>query len=131
MSKNAIRAKAVKQKQKKRILISVCAVLAMFVLVIVIYSCSRSKQQNTETTEIYSRFGQTVQLYPDGKFIAILAHNVRKSGTYTKTNESGRITVSFYVNNNVEIGWIINNVLHIPREWDDGHGHGNMLPKAN
>jgi len=81
--------------------------------------------------EIFSYHGQTVQLLADGTFTASLAHGVRKSGTFTKTTENDRTIVSFNVNGNVEVGIIVNNFLHIPREWDDGHGHGNVFPKVN
>ena len=135
MSKNAVKAKAKKQKkelslkkakQKKIIIAAVCVLLAAAVVSgIALISANTEKPM-----EIYSYLGQTVQLFPDGKFAAVLAHNVRKNGTYAKTTENGRTAISFNVNGNIEIGWINNNNLHIPGKWDDGHGHGNVFPKV-
>jgi len=96
--------------------------LAIFLMI----ACTRNEKSKNE---IFSYHGQTVQLSADGSFTASLAHGVRKSGTFTKTTDSNNIIVSFNVNGNVEVGRIINNSLHIPREWDDGHGHGNVFPK--
>jgi len=135
MSKGAAKAKAkiiekenIKKKArlKKVVIVIACALVIMVVLGIALNSTNKKKN-----AEIYSYLGQTILLYPDGKFTAALAHNANKSGTYTKTTESGRINVSFNINGRVEVGWIINNNLHLPREWDDGHGHGNIFPKQN
>jgi len=98
--------------------------LAFFLLL----SCSKN---NEPEVEIFSYHGQTVELQKDGNFTASLAHGVRKNGTFTKTTENDRTIVSFNVNGNIEVGRIINNSLHIPKEWDDGHGHGNIFPKVN
>ena len=105
-----------KAKQKKIIIIGVCTLLVAIISVVIIVINNAAEKK---VTEIYSYQGQAVELLDDGKFTAILAHNVRKRGTYTKTNENDRI----------ETGWIIHNSLHIPREWDDGHGHGSIFPK--
>ena len=133
MSKNALKAKASirkkeksikKAKQKKLIIMAVLTLAVLVVSVSVLNLIKREK-----TTETYSYYGQTVRLFPNGKFSAILAHNIPKNGTYTKVNEGGRIHISFNINGYAESGWIINNNLHIPGEWDDGHGHGNIFPK--
>ncbi|MCL2181518.1 MAG: hypothetical protein FWB83_10375, partial [Treponema sp.] len=102
------------------------SVLALIIILasLVIISCNKNE------TEIYSFHGQTVQLLADGNFNASLAHGVKKSGTYSKTTENNRIIVSFIVNGNTETGRIINNALHLPKEWDDGHNHGNIFPKV-
>jgi len=117
-----------KVKQKMIIIISVCflALIAVVVLIISMNNINKNK-----ITEIYGYHGQIVQLLDDGRFTALLAHNVRKNGTYTKSNEDDRIAVLFNTRGRIETGWIINNSLHIPREWDDGHGHGNVFPKIN
>ena len=137
MSKNVVKQKAKKQKreksekkakQKKIIIAVVCVAVAVAAVVLgfVINHVNQPK-----IPETYSYHGQTVQLFSDGNFTATLAHNVRKNGTYTKTTEEGMTGVLFNVNGFIETGWIINNELHIPREWDDGHGHGNVFPRMN
>ena len=125
---NALRKEkaAKKTKQKKMLILCICSLMILAVAGIALYSALMNKN-----TEIYGYYGQTVQLLENGNFSAMLAHNVRKNGTYTKRIEDDRITVIFNVNGNIELGWIINNVLHIPTEWDDGHGHGSVFPKVN
>jgi hypothetical protein len=113
-----------KAKQKKRLAAGLCALAAVVVLTFVTLSVIR--QSGAET---YSGGGQTVQLFTDGKFSANLGHNQYKSGSYTKTAEDGRVMVTFHVNGVTAEGWIENNRLHIPEEWDDGCGHGSILPR--
>ena len=97
-------------------------------VIFLLLSCTRNEKSENE---IFSYHGQTVQLLTDGTFTASLAHGVIKSGTFSKTTENDRTVVLFNVNGNVEVGRIVNNSLHIPREWDDNHGHGNVFPKVN
>jgi hypothetical protein len=124
-AKNLRREAAIKkQKQKKIAAVCVCAAAVTALAVFLISSAVR--QSSVET---YSDGSQIVQLLEDGSFSAVLAHNVRKNGTYTKSADTGAVTVSFNRNGVVEIGRIENNALRIPDEWDDGHGHGNILPK--
>jgi len=117
---------AKKAKQKKIITILVCAVLVLAVAGFVFIMQNKQK-----TTETYGLYGQTVQLLPDGKFTAALAHNVNKSGTYTKKKDGNNIIVSFNINGKIESGRITDNNLYLPEEWDDGHGHGSVFPKIN
>ena len=137
MSKSALKEKAKNQKKensakkakKKKLIIAAVFLAAAAAAVTLWFVINYVNQQ--KAPEIYSYQGQTVQLLSDGTFTAILAHNVRKRGTYTKTDEHGMTGVLFNVNGFIETGWIINNELHIPREWDDGHGHGNVFPAVN
>ena len=117
-------------KKTKRKIIVIAAVCTVVVLAVVGFIVFSSHDHDHDTAEIYSYHGQTIELFPDGKFSAALAHNVKKNGTYTKTDNAGRVTVSFNTNGKVESGSIINNSLHIPKEWDDGHGHGNVFPRV-
>jgi hypothetical protein len=117
-------------KQKKAAVICVCALAAVAAAVFLVNSAVR--QSGAET---YGSGGQSVTLYADGTFQTVLtqcglpAAGIQKSGTFTKTPENGRVAVSFNVNGREEVGRIENGVLYIPSEWDDGHGHGNALPK--
>jgi len=90
---------------------------------------STSTESTSTQAEVFSLGRQTVHLLADGTFSASLAHGVRKSGSYTKTEESDGTIVSFNVNGKEEVGWITNNALHLPHEWDDNHGHGNVFPR--
>jgi hypothetical protein len=118
-----------KAKQRKTLIISIISIFALVVLGFLLHSLIGKNE--IVASEIYSYHGQTVQLLEDGTFTARLAHNVRKNGTYTKNAENNRINVIFNTNGVIEIGRIVNNALHIPEEWDDGHGHGNVFPRIN
>jgi len=125
-SQRRIRAKR-KAKQKKLIIIGVCTLAAVAVVtVVVLLILSDSNQDNSET---FSAGGQIVQLLDDGRFAASLAHNVLITGTYTKTSDDDRDIITFNTNGLIEIGWIEDDVLIIPEEWDDLCNHGRMLPR--
>jgi len=110
-------------KSKKGI--PICFILiAIAAIFCVINACT---QQNK--SETYSDGGQTINLAADGSFNAILSHNKRLSGKYTKKTENDRVVVSFIIDGTTAIGFIANNVLYFPEEWEDGHHHGNALKK--
>ena len=116
-----------KAGRKRLLIIGLLVLIALGIAGFGIYSASR--KNNAET---YSGGGQTIHLFADGKFSANLAHGTFKSGTYTRREEGGRTTVSFIENSGAAAeGSIENNRLRIPNEWDDGHGHGNILPKVD
>jgi len=110
-------------KKFKSVFIKGCALTATVVFILLINACSQNK------SEIYSDGSQKIELSADGKFAAVLAHNNRISGTYTRKTEGSRIIISFNVNGTITVGRIINDALHFPEEWEDGHHHGNVLPK--
>ena len=114
---------------KKKSLI-VAGFLVIVVAVALILKLSFPKVDEN-TTEVYSFHGQTIQLFSNGNFEAVLAHGVHKSGIFTRNTDGGRTVISFNINGVIENGFIIDNSLHIPREWDDGHGHGNVFPRVN
>ena len=135
MSKSGLKAKAKAERKEKALKkaflkrIVIFGILALVVTTAVVFTVQ--KLSHHEEEEIYSAGGQTVRLSENGKFSANLAHGVRKSGTYTREIEDGRTTIYFNVEGREEIGWIFSDALHMPREWDDGHGHGSILPKAD
>ena len=69
---------------------------------------------------------QTVTLHKNGSFSATLAHET-KTGTYTEAEVDGVITVAFGSNEKSVEGSIENEILTIPDEWQDDHGHGSKL----
>jgi len=138
MSKGAAKEKAKALKKEKAVTKArrkAIIIIGIFALVIVAAAAVgiNIRKQNHKAAaqeELYAYRGQTVQLLADGTFSASLAHNVLKNGTYTKTEENGRTRVAFLVSGREEAGFIINNSLHIPHEWEDGHSHGNVFPKS-
>jgi len=119
---------AIKKASRKKILtISICALAVIAAAAIGM----RQNDSGQSEAEIYRNGRSSIQLLSDGTFTASLPHNVRKRGTYTKTTEDTRTVVSFNVNGRIETGRIENNALHIPGEWDDGHGHGNVFQREN
>ncbi|MCL2196793.1 MAG: hypothetical protein FWB77_04180 [Treponema sp.] len=134
MSKSALKSRKKAQRQEnavkkarnnKLLFLTICALIVICAAMYGIYSSSHKNK-----TETYSDGGQTIQLLSDGKFSASLAHNNRKAGTFTKITENGRIKVIFNTNGTESTGWIINDALHFPEEWEDGHHHGNALTKT-
>ena len=99
-------------------------VLAATAFVLLIGACTQQPK-----TEVYSDGHQKIELSANGNFRAVLAHNSMISGTYTRKAEGSRIVITFNVNGNIAVGSIANNALHFPEEWEDGHHHGNVLPK--
>jgi len=130
---------AAKKSRKKKAIIAVITLLitACAIGFFVFYNNQQNmpgaaiNEEHQENEEIYRYGGQTIRLLADGTFMASLAHGSTKNGTYSKTTEGEITSVIFNSNGNEEIGRIIDNSLHIPREWDDGHGHGNIFPKVN
>ena len=134
MSKSVVNAKAkalrkekaVKKANRKKIIIaSICVLVVIAAVVFTVILRNQNKE-----TEIYSHDGQSVQLFADGTFSARLAHNTG-SGTYSKRTEGNRTFILFNVNGSEASGYIENNALHLPHEWDDGHGHGTVFPRQN
>jgi len=125
-TKAARRENALKKAKRKKILIaSICGLVAVAVLAFVVYSAIQQSK-----IETYSDGSQTVRLFPDGTFTATLSH-MTKSGTYTKTSEDGIDKVSFNASGATmsAVGRIENKILYLPDAWDDGHDHGDALPK--
>jgi len=120
--KIAIRRK--KAKQKKLIIAGVCTLAVAAVIVISVLLSSTERR-----SEVFSNGIKLVELLPDGRFSANLAHNVRKSGTYTRVLEDNNEVIFFDTNGVIEVGWIEDNALVIPEQWDDFHNHGRVLPR--
>ena len=120
------RAARKKAKQKKLILTGISVVVVAAIVVLVVLLTGSGAQDGTQT---FSAGGQIVQFLGDGRFSASLAHNVRKSGTYTMTANDNGVTVDFNTNGLVELGWIEDDVLIIPEEWEDLCNHGRRLPR--
>jgi len=114
-----------KAKQKKLLIICICVLVVAAAAAVAIFFIAQPSDG-----EVYRGGGQLVQFLEDGSFSATLPHGVRKSGTYTKTVEDGRTIVAFNTDGIVVTGYIEDDMLHLPHEWDDGHGHDIILPKG-
>ena len=124
MSRNLRLEEATRRKrQRKMQLIAICTIIVIGILSAVFYDLYRHSQ-----TRIYSDGDQTVTLNPDGSFTARLAHS-NPSGRFTETAD-GAAAITFIYEGREVTGWIIDDALLLPDEWDDGHGHGDLLPRV-
>jgi len=126
INKKARREMAIKRaKRKKLIIISVIVVLLLALATFIILSIVRGSG-----TETYTDGEQTVELFSNGKFSAVLAHNNKLSGQYTKTGQDGYSAITFTYNGTTATGLVMNDEFYLPEEWQDGHdSHGSILPK--
>ena len=93
---------------------------------------------------VFENGNANVRLFPDGTFIANLFHNTKVTGTYSEVTQGNETAVLFsyggisYLSDGVSsfeatgattvVGGLVDNVLTIPEDWDDGHGHGMDFP---
>ena len=89
---------------------------------------------------VFERGNANIRLFPDGTFVANLWHNTKVTGTYRELTQghetavlfthSGKTLLSggestFYETGTVTVvGGIVDDILTMPEDWDDGHGHG-------
>jgi len=121
--------KKANKKNTAGILVFAFVVIAVVAYLLVPGFMEKFSSASKGKSEIFSHGNQTVQLFANGTYKANLAHGVNKNGTYTKKEEGNRTIITFNVNGKQEIGRIENNSLHLPNEWDDGHGHGSVFSK--
>ena len=123
MKKSERQAEAMrKAKQKKIIIISVCVSIVLIIAALLIFNAYQQKDNR-----VYSDGHQTITLRDDGSFTAALAHNEKWKGRYTEDTKNSVTTVTFVVDRTSVNGSIRNNILTIPDEWQDDHGHGSKL----
>jgi len=125
IKKNTKQKQAVKRTSRKNLIIisSVCIAIAVVIGALVIFNTTNNQGE----TRVFTVGSQTITLYDDGAFSAQLAHGVAKSGTYSESVVGDVTTVSFTYEGKTEKGNIVGNVLTIPNEWDDSHGHGTKF----
>ena len=122
MNKKERRLQAQKKSKQKRIIAAVvCVLVAVIIAAIIIINAYQQSK-----TRVYTDGQQTITLHHNGKFTAALAHEA-ESGTYTETSNDGVITVTFTTVGKSVAATIIDDILTLPEEWDDGHGHGSTL----
>ena len=123
ISKKHRRQQAIKREKKKKIMIiTVCAAVAAVIAILIAYNLYQQRNDR-----VYSAGEQTVRLRDNGTFVARFYHGVRRSGTYSETSANGFTSISFVYDGETADGRIDGDILTIPDEWDDNHGHGNRL----
>jgi len=97
--------------------------------------------QITGQIRVFESGKANIWLFPEGIFVATLYHNTKITGTFSEMTQGGETAVLFTyrgihtVEDGVScfnatglttvVGGIVDGVLTIPEDWDDGHGHGN------
>ena len=105
---------------QKYLLFAGCCLAVVAIVVVVLLN--RTEEVGRRTFVSGANF---VSLLDDNTFVAQLPHGLSKNGTYDETldEETGITFVRFFVDGRNEIGTIQEDLLTIPSEWDDGHGH--------
>ena len=117
-----------KAKRQKAVTITVVSIAVVCIVALIVFLSMRQSGNR-----VYEGGGQTITLRTDGTFNATLAHPPAKNGTYTESTENGVTAISFTIDGETvtgtisETGTVSGSALTIPEEWDDGHGHGNVL----
>jgi len=106
------------------------------------FTLAYNPEQAIDNTQIrvFENGNANIRLFPDGTFIANLFHNTKITGAYTEMSDGQEIAVLFTYSgiNNLShgvsafeatglvtvVGGIVDDILTIPEDWDDGHGHG-------
>jgi len=110
--------------KKKSIRVLAC-LLAAFALLFTLAACGETQP----VSRFYGSGNTGVTLNDDQTFVANLYHGVVKTGTYEEQESFEGYTLVIYTVGGEElIGTIFNNILTIPQEWADGHGHGSSFP---
>jgi len=113
-----------KKKQNKIVLLIIAVAIVAVIAAAIGFFAYQASKDRVYTAED----GLTsVTLHDNGKFTVRFAHVGEGRGTYAEVAEDGAITVSFTINNMTADGRIEGDVLIIPEEWDDGHGHSTRL----
>lgn len=120
-SKKARREAARKKARQKKITVLIVCIVAVAAVAALIFLALPQESDG----RVFVAGNNRVTLYEDGSFTAELPHGVSKSGTYTEIEhiDADVTTISFTVEDRIEVGSITGDTLTIPAEWDDGHGH--------
>jgi len=131
MSKSARKAEAKKAEKREKIkkkLILVACVLSVAALVAVgIYSMTQEIIRDNQA-EIYSDGDRTVRLYTDGTFVADLERKTLH-GAYEKTDLPYVTVIHFTSDGLVEIGFLKDDVLQLPFDWQIDEDTDVFLPR--
>ena len=112
------------RENRKKFIIVAIATVSVVIIAFVVYSIIQ-----TAGTESYTDGSQLVELLSNGTFTATLHHDASYNGTYSRSVQDGVTVVSFTSDGITYTGFIENNILELPHEWEDDHGHGGVLLK--
>ena len=124
-----------KKKQRRKLIITVliCVLVAGGIAAYFVLRHDHDHDHSADNRSImtgevrtFSDGHQSVTLQNDGSFTARLAHG-RKSGTYTENTQGAVTWVIFSYDGTSARGRLEGDILTIPDEWDDHHGHGSVL----
>jgi len=120
MDKKRRRQAALKRdKRRNRTIIATVAVVLVGIIVFAVINYLGQRHDR-----VFGVGNNTVTLAADGTFTARLPHGVVRTGTFVEVEDDGVIFVNFAQEGyNNAVGTIEDNVLTIPDQWDDGHGH--------
>ena len=122
MNKKERQAQALKKaKQIKMLTVGICVSVALVITALLVFHWQQQRQNR-----VYTDGHQTVTLRGNGAFTAVLAHETR-TGTYAESAGNDAIIVTFISEGESVNGKIANDLLFLPEEWDDGHGHVSQL----
>jgi ABC-type uncharacterized transport system permease subunit len=113
-----------KNKKRRKVAIAISAIIVIAITGLIIMAAHSERN-----SRVFSDGRQTVNLMQNGNFNAQLNHGVNKRGTYSEETVNGAIEIVFLTNGVSERGSIVDDVLVLPSEWDDGCGHNDRLPQ--
>jgi len=116
-----------KLRLKKIMGIIICIVIVVIVVTAIIVNILQNRN-----ARVFTDGTQTITLRENGTFTAELYHGVIRSGDYKEMSmmgEDGEFIVVFFQEKNVETtgGFLVDNILTYPEDWDDIHGHNRNL----
>jgi len=98
--------------------IALVLILITISVPVVLSEIQRSKERVYVASD-----NSSITLRANGTFIARLSHDVR-NGTYVEDDLGSFLVVTFFPQGEAAAnGVILGDVLQLPEEWDDGHGH--------
>ena len=112
-----------KAKRNRMIAITVVSAVLLIAATLITYTVIQNS-----LAEVYTDGEQTVSLRPNGRFRAELAHENYR-GSYKKTEEDGATVVTLTYGKASVVAHLYDDQMELPEEWNDDHGHGDVLTK--
>ena len=109
-----------KRAKRKKIIIWVVSITAIVAIAVAVTLYIVNQQ---DSRRVYVSDDQTITLNDDGTFEAVLYHGLNISGTYTESTEGSVVIITYFHDGITATGSLSGNVLNIPDEWQDDHGH--------
>ena len=113
-----------KAKLRRGIIIGAVGIAVLAVAAFIVIAITMSVG-----TEAYTDGQQNLILRTDGSYTAVLFHGNSFNGTYVRTADGLELTYGSGGSTMTAHALIEGDMLHLPTEWDDNHGHGKILIK--